>query len=222
MECLPFCRIVTLLAYDQDARNVVAGASKERVNGYRWAWILVSSITAPVPQQAVGWLLLQQLLPSENVQAFTEQVSEYTKSRFKTTATPDSVDLAYSLALHDAIMLYAYAATKVLSEGGNLQDGQAVTEAVRSTPFEGMGGDPVVLDSQGNRLDSYEVHIVACFEPLQHRLLFYFREMQRPCATVAGYELRGLTTQRDDLQGLGHWSAPARVQRRIQVLLEVF
>ena len=69
----------------------------------------------------------------------------------------DLVDLTYSVALHDAIMLYAHAATKVLSEGGNLRDGQAVTEAVRSTTFEGVGNRLVALDQHGDRIESYEV-----------------------------------------------------------------
>ena len=55
-----------------------------------------------------------------------------------------------------AVMLYAHAATKVLLEGGNLYDGLAVTEAVRSTRFEGIAG-VVALNQQGDRIDSYEV-----------------------------------------------------------------
>ena len=69
----------------------------------------------------------------------------------------DRVDLTYSIALHDAVMLYAHAATKVLSEGGNLKDGQAVTAAVRSTTFEGVGTSKVALTNNGDRIESYEV-----------------------------------------------------------------
>jgi hypothetical protein len=54
-------------------------------------------------------------------------------------------------------MLYAHAATKVLLEGGDLNNGTAVTEAVRSTTFEGVGGSTVVLDEKGDRIASYEV-----------------------------------------------------------------
>ena len=54
-------------------------------------------------------------------------------------------------------MLYAHAATKVMSEGGDLQDGEAVTAAVRTTTIEGVGGTAVALDSNGDRIESYEV-----------------------------------------------------------------
>ena len=104
-----------------------------------------------------GWLFLQPLLPSQGMQAFREQVSHYTKTRFNITISADAVDFTYSVALHDAVMLYAHAATKVLSEGGDLRDGQAVTKAIRSTTFEGVGGMAVALNKQGDRIESYEV-----------------------------------------------------------------
>ena len=91
------------------------------------------------------------------MQAFAEQVSEYSKSRFNITVDADSIDLTYSQTLYDAVMLYAHAATKVLSEGGDLRDGQAVTAAVRSTTFEGVGGSAVALDENGDRIESFEV-----------------------------------------------------------------
>ena len=68
------------------------------------------------------------------------------------------MDLTYSVALYNSIVLYAHAATKVLSEGKKLQDGQAVTNAVRATTFEGVGGRLVSLDNKtGDQIDSYEV-----------------------------------------------------------------
>jgi hypothetical protein len=89
--------------------------------------------------------------------AFTQSVSEYTQSRFGIDTDADSVDLTYSVALFDAIMLYAHAATRVLSEGGSLNDGEAVVRAVRNTSFVGIGGSRVVLDEYGDRIESYEV-----------------------------------------------------------------
>ena len=91
------------------------------------------------------------------MQTFAGQVSDYSKSHFNISISPDSVDLVFSAALHDAIMLYAHAATKLMSDGGNLQDGRAVTAAVRSTSFIGVGGTVVTLDSNGDRIESYEV-----------------------------------------------------------------
>ena len=116
-----------------------------------WAWFVLEE------RPIAGWLYVQPLIPSEGMAAFAEKVSGYSKTRFNITLPADSVDLTYSAALHDAIMLYAHAATKVLSEGGDLHDGKAVTVAMRSTTFEGAGGTAVALDEQGDRLGSYEV-----------------------------------------------------------------
>ena len=102
-----------------------------------------------------GWLYLRPFLPnSTEVQAFAEQVVKHTKSSFNITIDTKSVDLTYSVALFDAIMLYAHAATKVLSDGGDLRDGKAVTAAVRKTSFVGAAGRTVSLDSKGDRVES--------------------------------------------------------------------
>ena len=93
------------------------------------------------------------LLHTYSMEAFAEQVSRYTASSFNLTSSVGAENLAYSVALHDAIMLYAHAATKVLSNGGHLHNGSAVTEALRSTSFEGVGADLVTLDKQGDRVE---------------------------------------------------------------------
>ena len=91
------------------------------------------------------------------MRAFAKQVSDYSKSHFNISVLPNMVNLEYSAALYDAIMLYAHAATKVLAEGGDLHDGEAVTKAVRSTRFQGVGNSVVALDQHGDRIGSYEV-----------------------------------------------------------------
>ena len=55
------------------------------------------------------------------------------------------------------LMLYAHATTKLMSEGGDMRDGEAVTAAVRTTSFTGVGGTVVALDSNGDRVESYDV-----------------------------------------------------------------
>ena len=104
-----------------------------------------------------GWLYLQPLLPSHGVQVFAEQVKYYSESYFNVSMSAESVDLAYSAALADAVLLYAHAATRVLSEGGDLHDGEAVTVAVRNTSFEGTGNRVVTLDRHGDRISDWEV-----------------------------------------------------------------
>ena len=146
-------RIVLLLAFDDDTHTVASSAANEGMGNMGWAWIIPEERIAI--QQMHGWLYFRPLLPSEGMQAFAEQVSEYAKSAFNITIPAESVDLTYSVALHNAIMLYAHAATKVLSEGGDLHDGLAVTAKLRSTAIEGVGGSTVALDEKGDMLESH-------------------------------------------------------------------
>ena len=143
-------RIVFVLSNDNDAETLASLACRESM-ATGWAWLVSHSVSA-----IAGWLWFRPFLAS-NMQAFAKQVSEYSMSHFNISVLPDSVDLGYSVALYDAIMLYAYAATKVLSEGGDLQDGAGITEAVRTTAVEGAGGTLVALNSDGDRIESYEV-----------------------------------------------------------------
>ena len=139
-----------LLAWDADTQLIASSATSNSMH-IGWAWFVLEE--SPI----AGWLYVQPLIPSEGMAAFAEKVSGYSKTRFNITLPADSVDLTYSAALHDANMLYAHAATKVLSEGGDLHDGYAVTKALRSTTFEGVGKIVVTLDQNGDRIESYEV-----------------------------------------------------------------
>ena len=150
-------RISMLLAYDIDMTVVADSATLEGMNGAGYAWILTEGLVARAPGDMEGWLYVQVFLPSVNMQAFAEQVTEYSHSRFGIPlSSAQDVDLTYSQTLYDAVMLYAHAATKVLSEGGDLRDGQAVTAAARNTTFVGVGGSVVALDSRGDRIE-YEM-----------------------------------------------------------------
>ena len=112
-----------------------------------------------------GWLWVRPFLSSKATEPFAELVADYTKTHFNLSSSADSVDFTYvSVALYDAVMLYAHAATRVLSEGGDLADGEAVTKAVRSTSIDGMGGSVVSLDSSGDRVESYEVMNIVLLE----------------------------------------------------------
>ena len=147
-------RIVFVLAYSADTQSAALLASREAMVA-GWAWLIVEESIGG--KELAGWLWFRPFLASGPMQAFAAQVSDYSKSHFNITVSADSVDLVYSAALHDAIMLYAHAATRVMSEGGSLRDGEAVTAAVRSTSFAGVGGTVVALDSNGDRIESYEV-----------------------------------------------------------------
>ena len=146
-------RIAMILAYDGDIRTIASGATAEQMTS-GWGWILSEGLVRTAIE---SWLFFRPLLPSEGKQAFAKKVSDYTQSSFNMTVDPDSVDLAYSAALHDAVMLYAHAATKVLSEAGDLRDGLAVTQALRSMQIKGVGDRVVELNARGDRIETYEV-----------------------------------------------------------------
>ena len=148
-------RIVLVLCYGADTNTVASHASRAGMLIPGWAWLQVEEWMVSADMQY--WLYLRPFLASGAMKAFAKQVSDYSKSHFNITVSPDSVDLTYSANLYDSIMLYARAVTKLMSEGGNLQDGEAVTAAVRSTSFTGVGGTIVQLDSNGDRIESYEV-----------------------------------------------------------------
>ena len=146
-------RIVLVLSYDADTQTVASLAERDGMLA-GFAWLITEEKIGG--QNLAGWLWFRPFLAS-SMQAFAKQVSEYSKSHFNVTVSPDSVDLVYSAALYDAIMLYAHAVTRLMSEGGDLRDGKAVTAAVRNTSFAGVGGTVVALDSKGDRIESYEV-----------------------------------------------------------------
>ena len=147
-------RIVLLLATTVDTKVISTRADRALMTSAGWAWLLAEERTA-VPGMA-GWLFFRPIIGSDRG-AFAEQVSVYSKLHFGVASSADMVILGLSVALYDAIMLYVHAATAVMSKGGNLHDGKAVTVAVRNTSFTGVAGTIVSLDSNGDRIESYEV-----------------------------------------------------------------
>ena len=145
-------RIVLLLA--SETNSISAHAARASMTSAGWAWLLTEE-RAPVSDMA-GWLFLRPPLVSD-MQTFAKQVSVYSERHFEVASSADSVKVAQSAALYDAIMLYAHAVTAVMSKGGTPDDGRAVTAAVRNTSFTGVGGTVVVLNSRGDRIESYEV-----------------------------------------------------------------
>ena len=60
-----------------------------------------------------GWLSARPVVPPKVMEVFAKQISNYTASRFNSSVTTYLAALTYSVALFDAILLYANAATKV-------------------------------------------------------------------------------------------------------------
>ena len=154
-------RIIFVFGSAPDVKAVFIRAQRHAMTTAGWAWI---ELTFQTPStfdglnEKQGGLYLQPLSVPEKMRPFAQQVSDYSKTHFNINVRPESVHCATSAALHDAIMLYAHAATRVMLEGGDLCDGKAVTAAVRNTTFEGVGHHGVVLDRDtGDRIESYVV-----------------------------------------------------------------
>ena len=153
-------RIVVLGAVAADRNSVASSARDQGMNGPGpgYAWISMwEEEQSGASQLREGWLYAIPFEPSKDKQAFRQQVSDMSKSKFDITIDPESVDLAFSAALYDAILLYAHAATEVMSKEGNLTDGKAVASVIQRTRFEGAGGQYVALDDNGDRITSYEI-----------------------------------------------------------------
>ena len=147
-------RIVLSLVSETEAKAISMHANRARMTSAGWAWLLTEE-RASVTDMA-GWLFFRPFL-ARDMQVFAEQVSAYSNLHFQVVSSPDTVNLVFSAALYDAVMLYAHAATTVMSKGDDLHDGKAVTAAVRDTNFTGVAGTVVALDSKGDRTESYEV-----------------------------------------------------------------
>ena len=140
-----------------DSAHAMALLARRKSMTIGFAWLLMVDTSDEFKDTSmVGWVYFTPFLAS-NMRAFAKQVSDYSKLHFNLSVRPDLVNLPFSTALYDAIMLFAHAGTKLMSERGNLQDGKAVTAAVRNISFMGVGGSAVVLDRQGDRIESYEV-----------------------------------------------------------------
>ena len=149
-------RILCLLAYGEDMDTVASSARHAGMTSAGYAWIN-PELFPLANADGQGWIYLVPFLPSEGMQAFADQVSDYTRSGFAFDLSPDAVDIEFSVLLHESIVLYARAATKVMLGGGDFHDGKAVVAAIRSSTFVGVGGRTVALDSSGDRIESYEV-----------------------------------------------------------------
>ena len=155
-------RIVILLASSGDRFKVGLHARQENMLVHNWAWLTVNRLNSKTKQRAQhllqGWVFFRNVRPTgPQLDGFVEEVKTMNRLVFNVTADPDLS--AYDeglLPMHEAIMLYAHAATKVLAEGGNLHNGLLVTGAIRSTTFVGLGGSSIALDQHGDRIESYE------------------------------------------------------------------
>ena len=151
-----------LFASSSDRAKMGLRAHNDGLITTNWAWLTESKLNSKKELEAgyalSGWIYFQAVLPKAELEDFVEKVKIQNSAVFGVTTDAQlSAQDEGLLSLHDAVMLYAHAATRVLSEGGDLQDGQAVTKAVRSTRFEGYGGSVVALDTKGDRIESYEV-----------------------------------------------------------------
>ena len=147
-------RIVILLAYTADILAIASLAEQDGMSaGY--AWLLVEG-SSTVSKAQLGWLYLTNFFQVDKRREFHSRVKDYdTMVRFNLSVDAKAPVDEFAAPLYDAIELYARAATKVLSDGGDVVDGTAVTAALRNTSFVGVEGVAVDIDGHGDRLGSY-------------------------------------------------------------------
>ena len=96
-------RTIIIMAYSNDTRAAALSSELEgMISGYGW---ITTDERPQTVLQMQGWLYVRPLLPSEGMQAFAEQVRDYSKSHFESEISADSVDLIYSAALYNAVLL---------------------------------------------------------------------------------------------------------------------
>ena len=198
-------RIVILLADMNQTQTVALQASKKGMNK-GWAWIICLPSDA-VPQMH-GWLYLRPLLwqdseegsGKERERRFQQEVRQYTRKEggmpsqndsdlpnianfldFSATddTSADYTSSVYSVALHDAVMLYAHAlsSTGVAEAQINVT---RVAEAVRNTAFHSVSGVKVELDHHADRIESYEVmnYVKGADDVMDHVLVGVYNSTQ--------------------------------------------
>ena len=62
-----------------------------------------------------------------------------------------------SIALYNAILLFAHAATAAMAQLRDIDDMGVLVEELRKVSFSGKGGNPVILDECGDPIQDYEV-----------------------------------------------------------------
>ena len=156
-------RVVVALCYNDALLTIITLADDRGMMSAGWAWLA---------ENAVG-VLISNVLPSDEIRMrrvitgfvfFSEFMisgqfekelleearhlsSEYLK---KPVATSDAVS-PYTLAMYNAVILYAYAVNKTLSAGGDIRQGDEMVALMKNTSFLGPGGS-VSLNEKGDRV----------------------------------------------------------------------
>ena len=137
-------RIVMALAYE-DELVLVAIEAHGLGMMLGWAWLGVDAVFGAVyaaetslleqaKQAFSGWLYLRPaVVRSTAMDTFYGNVKEYNQKDFNISFP--TVD-PHAAALYDSVYLFAYAATLVLAEGGDVNDGAAMVAAMSQISFQ--------------------------------------------------------------------------------------
>ena len=163
-------RIVITLAGSSDTFGIALSAAQKGMMVRGWCWISTdwlpgsekagSASEVPMVKASLhGWLYIVAAVPdSPNRAAFRSSVAAYGRSHFNLTlSAADDINDGFASALYDAVYLFAHAASRVLLEGGEIDDGAAAVRAMRNLSFEGVLGQTVELDEHGDRIEAYSV-----------------------------------------------------------------
>ena len=79
---------VMLIAYDAEVHALASTAQHQKMLNTGWAWILPWTDRFTAPLQQLGWLYVRPYLATEHMQAFAEQVSDYSTASYSSTQLP--------------------------------------------------------------------------------------------------------------------------------------
>ena len=161
-------RVVIALACSSDTMTLALAARKLGMTSRGWAWI--GDVTVIGAEQADmitsdalienakdalhGWIYLAVFKKSSAIiDEFYEQVKDYGRRDFNLSKDVTARDIdAFAASLYDAVFLFAHAATRMLSEGGDVQDGKLMVQTMHNISFDGIQG-AVALDKKYRRTD---------------------------------------------------------------------
>ena len=143
-------------------------ASGLKMTSSGWAWIASDTVVGAEFKEVEGgareeeamralsgWLYVA-IAPGEVPSDFFGRVNEYNRAHFNTSATEFYYRGVYAAAMVNAVLLFAHAATRVLDDGGNVDDGALMFRAMTSLSFEGIQQQPFRLNKNGDAIESYD------------------------------------------------------------------
>ena len=156
--------MVIVLAWSSDVAAIALNARQLQMTMTGWSWVGIDEVPSALQSVSISDLAKAKealygylyIIPKPVVLTdFEQQVRSYGQ-RYFNISSPGIIS-NYAASLYDAVFLFAHAATRVISEGGDVNDGSAIVEAMTKTSFEGILQRSVELDENGDAIEPYAV-----------------------------------------------------------------